>query len=155
MAEDIKIAEIKVRSIIKQALDEEKYQYQEPKPEEDYALKFSEKKDEYDNSWSLWVQPRIRKDAARLILRFRLDKIYCEIMQVDAINRELNAINREIFMGNFYLGQDLQIYFKISADFTFLELNVATMARWIALGNSSVSEYYDKLKSLAQRQNNG
>ena len=76
-------------------------------------------------------------------------------MQVDAINRELNAINREIFMGNFYLGQDLQIYFKISADFTFLELNVATMARWIALGNSSVSEYYDKLKSLAQRQNNG
>ena len=69
----------------------------------DYALKFSEKKDEYDNSWSLWVQPRIRKDAARLILRFRLDKIYCENMQVDAINRELNAINREIFMRKVFL----------------------------------------------------
>ena len=159
MAEDIKTKKLKVKYIIKQALYEGNYRYEELKPEEpegDYILFFSEEIDNNsDNIWSLRIQPKIEADTSRLRLLFRLEKIHCESTQVDAIIGELNTINQEVFMGNFYLGKDMQIYFKISVDFTFLELNMATIIRLIALGNSSVSEHYGKLNDLAQGQNNG
>ena len=62
MAEDIKTKKLKVKYIIKQALYEGNYRYEELKPEEpegDYILFFSEEIDnKSDNIWSLRIQPQ-------------------------------------------------------------------------------------------------